>query len=255
MASMMNIQTPVFQFEAVPALAENEVHLWRADLEALAPHEPRWQLLLSADEQKRAARFHFAADRQRFAAARATLRVILAGYLKILPVDIDFCYSKKDKPHLAPRHADCGITFNLSHSGGIALYAFARRRELGVDVERISRNVDVAGIARRFFSEQEQKQLLRLPADEQVESFFRCWTRKEAYIKATGDGLSLPLSQFDVSLEPGSGDALAATRPDNEESKHWLLGEVPAGDGYLAAICVSGRDWKLVSWNDPKPEA
>jgi 4'-phosphopantetheinyl transferase len=255
MSYMMNISEPLFESEAPLVLPENEVQLWRADLEALAPHEPRWQQLLSADEQKRAARFHFAKDRQHFAAARAILRVLLAGYLNIGPIDVDFCYSKEEKPHLSPRHVDSGITFNLSHSGGIALYAFALRRELGVDVEKISRDVDVAGIARRFFSEHEQRQLLKLPADEQVEAFFRCWTRKEAYIKATGDGLSLPLSQFDVSLEPGSGDALAATRPDSEEAKHWLLREVPAGDSYLAAICVHGRDWKLVSWNKQKAEA
>ncbi len=249
MAKMMYISEPLFRFEAPLALPENEVQLWRADLDALASDEIRWQQLLAIDEQKRAARFHFARDRQRFTAARAILRIILGGYLRVEAFDVDFCYSKKEKPYLAQRHADSGITFNLSHSGGIALYAFARRRELGVDVEKIGRDVDVAGIARRFFSEHEQKQLLQLPANEQVEAFFRCWTRKEAYIKATGDGLSLPLSQFDVSLEPGSSDALVVTRPDPAEAKCWLLREVPAGDGYLAAVCVRGRDWSLISWN------
>ena len=122
--------------------------------------------------------------------------------------------------------------------------------KLGVDVEKIGRDFDVEGIARRFFSAHEQEQLAELPAAERDEAFFRCWTRKEAYIKATGDGLSLPLSQFDVSLQPGSSDALVATRPDGAEAGNWLLREVPAGAGYVAALCVRGRNWKLAGWNE-----
>ena len=224
------------------------MQLWRADLDVLAPHEPRWQQILSADEQKRAARFHFAKDRQHFSAARAILRMILGSYLDVDPAKVDFLYSQKEKPYLAVRHAEKGITFNVSHSGGIALYAFARRMEIGLDVECISREVEVESIARRFFSQCEQQQLLKLPASERVEAFFRCWTRKEAYIKATGDGLSLPLSQFDVSLQPDDKDALMATRPESAEAKRWLLCEVPAGAGYVAALCARGRTWKLTSW-------
>ena len=131
------------------------------------------------------------------------------------------------------RHSD--VRFNVTHSGGIALLAFTRGREIGVDVEQVRHDFDPGAIARRYFSAHEQNQLADLPAEEKVDAFFRCWTRKEAYIKATGDGLSLPLSQFDVSLVPGETNALLATRPDESEAASWLLREVPAGPGYVAA--------------------
>ena len=137
----------------------------------------------------------------------------------------------------------------MSHSGGIALYAFARRREIGVDVEQIRSDFDIEPIARRFFSVLEQQQLAALPEDSRVEAFFRCWTRKEAYIKAVGDGLSLPLSQFDVSLDCLATNALLATRPDGSEAGHWMLREVPGGAGYSAALCVRGQAWKLKHWH------
>jgi 4'-phosphopantetheinyl transferase len=250
MAGMLNITEPGFDLRSPLTLQENEVQLWRADLAALVSEEAHWQQILSPEEQKRAARFHFAKDRQCFAAARAILRMILGRYLGVDPVEINFRFSQKEKPYLAAPYAGSGITFNLSHSGGIALYAFARGIELGVDVELIGREIEVEPIARRFFSESEQQHLLNLPAAERVEAFFRCWTRKEAYIKATGDGLSLPLSQFDVSLQPGDEDALMATRPESAEAKRWLLREVPAGSGYVAALCAGGRTWKLTSWID-----
>jgi 4'-phosphopantetheinyl transferase len=249
MSEPRNINNSAFQMETPLALSDDEVQLWRVDLESLRADEARWQEVLSPDESIRASRFHFAADRQRFVASRALLRTILAGYLTTDPKDLTFAYSKTDKPFLRPADADRGITFNLSHSGGIALYAFARRRELGIDVEQVRRNFDVEAIARRFFSAYEQEQLADLAAAEKIEAFFRCWTRKEAYIKATGDGLSLPLTQFDVSLAEGNTDALVTTRPDSAEAKRWLLREIAGGAGYIAALCVRGRDWKLNDWS------
>jgi len=253
MSQDLNICNSSFKIDGPLALPEDEVQLWRVDLEAIRSEESRWQKILSPDEAKRASRFHFSADRQRFVAARALLRIILASYLNLDPSDLRFSYSKKEKPSLAPNHAASGITFNLSHSGGIALYAFARGRDLGVDVEQVRRDIDVEPIASRFFSAHEQQQLSKFPPAERVDFFFRCWTRKEAYIKATGDGLSLPLSQFDVSLAAGGTNALAATRPDASEAERWLLSEVPAGPGYIAAVCVRGRDWKLNTWSANPP--
>jgi 4'-phosphopantetheinyl transferase len=247
-SSDMNCNFHITTLDALPkatiCLGHDEVHLWRGELEALCGHEPHWKTVLSPDELKRADRFHFARDRQRFVAARALLRTILASYLDTAPSDLSFVYSKKEKPSLASAHSS-DVTFNISHSGGIALFAFALGREIGVDVEQVRSDFDLDAIARRFFSEHEQNQLAGLPTEAKAEAFFRCWTRKEAYIKATGDGLSLPLSQFDVSLEPGKQDALFATRPDASEAARWLLGEVPAGSGYIGAICVRGRNWKL----------
>jgi 4'-phosphopantetheinyl transferase len=249
MSQTLHIADSGFRIESPLQLPEDEVQLWRADLEAIGGNESRWRQVLSSDELTRASRFHFSRDRQRFIAARALLRTILGAYLRTEPNRLIFCYSQKEKPSLHGAHADSGITFNLSHSGGIALFAFTRRREIGVDVEHIRRDSDFDAIARRFFSAHEQNQLTALPAEEKVEAFFRCWTRKEAYMKATGDGLSLPLSQFDVSLGAGEGNALLATRPDSSAAEPWFLREVPAGPGYIAALCVRGRDWKLNDWS------
>jgi 4'-phosphopantetheinyl transferase len=248
MSKTMNITDSGFQIESPRPLPGDEVQLWRVDLEAIGGEESRWQQVLSSDELTRAARFHFSRDRQRFVASRALLRMILAGYLTTDPGGLTFAYSKKEKPSLDAAFANSGITFNISHSGGIALLAFTRGREIGVDVEQVRRDSDLEGIARRFFSTHEQSQLAALPAEEKVEAFFRCWTRKEAYIKATGDGLSLPLSQFDVSLAAGDTNALLATRPDASEAGRWLLQEIPGGPGHIAALCVRGQDWKLNDW-------
>jgi 4'-phosphopantetheinyl transferase len=246
----MHITHADFEIDAPLALPEDEVHVWRADLESIGSDESRWRKVLSPDETTRASRFHFTIDRERFVAARALLRTILAGYLAVRPGDLSFAYSKKEKPSLAPLHAAGGIEFNVSHSGGIALYAFTRGRELGIDIEQIRNDFEVEPIARRFFSAYEQQQLTDFPVPERVGAFFRCWTRKEAYIKATGDGLSLPLSQFDVSLAAQSANALLSARPDNTEAERWLLREVPAGSEYVGALCVRGRDWTLRDWSE-----
>jgi 4'-phosphopantetheinyl transferase len=249
MSETMNIITSDFRIESPLMLPQDEVQLWRADLEAIGAEESRWQSVLSPDELTRASRFHFSRDRQRFVAARALLRTILAGYLRMDAQSLTFSYSKREKPFLGPVHEDGGVTFNVSHSGGVALLAFTRRREIVVDVEQIRDDSDQEAIARRFFSVNEQNQLAALSAENRFAAFFRCWTRKEAYIKATGDGLSLPLNQFDVSLDVGVANALIATRPDSSEAERWLLREVPAGPGYMAALCVRGKDWKLNEWS------
>jgi 4'-phosphopantetheinyl transferase len=251
MSPTMNIADANFQIEAPLSLPEDEVQLWRADLDAIRADESRWQKVLSSDESTRASRFHFPTDRQRFVASRALLRTILAGYLATDPNCLSLAYSNKEKPSLGPAHAGSGVKFNVSHSAGIALFAFTRGRDIGVDVERVRCDFDVEAIARRFFSAHEQNQLGALPIDKRFEAFFRCWTRKEAYIKATGEGLSLPLHQFDVSVAPENGDALLSTRPDNSEAQLWSLREIPAGSGFMAALCVRGRGWRLKDWSHP----
>jgi 4'-phosphopantetheinyl transferase len=248
MIESMNIADGDFHIRQPLALSEDEIQVWRVDLEAIRGDESRWQEVLSSDESARASRFHFPADRQRYVAARAMLRTILAGYLETDPRCVSFAYSQKEKPSLGPAHVGNGVTFNISHSGGIALLAFARKRQIGIDVEQVRYDFDVEAIARRFFSAHEQEQLAALPKEKKFASFFRCWTRKEAYIKATGDGLSLPLHQFDVSIVPENGDALLSTRPDNSEAGLWSLREIPAGAGYIAALCVRGRGWQLKDW-------
>lgn len=243
----MNITDPDFQLERQLVLSDDEVHLWRIDLAAVAAGEERWQKILSSDEQSRATRFRFSRDRQYFTATRALLRTILAGYLGSDPTKLIFRYSENEKPALDPGHSGKQVEFNVSHSGTMALLAFARGRALGVDVEKIREDFDHEAIARRFFSDKEQRQLAALPAAARYEGFFRCWTRKESFIKAVGTGLSLPLHQFDVSLIPEDKNALLATRPDAAEAALWSLQEVPVGLGYVAALCVKGQGWQLIT--------
>jgi 4'-phosphopantetheinyl transferase len=252
MGSFMDIANARFDLKQSPKLAADEIHLWRVNLEAVAGEEPaneRWSALLSEDEQARAARFHFARHRQYFTATRAILRRVLAAYLHTDAKALAFAYGAKNKPMLGAEYASSALAFNVSHSGDMALFAFVRSRQVGVDVERIRCDFDTSAIARRFFSAPEQSQLAALDPEQRHQAFFRCWTRKEAYIKAIGEGLSLPLDQFDVSLKQNDHNALLATRPDQTEAKRWSLRDVAAGPGYAAALCVSGADWKLIDWN------
>lgn len=251
MNQTMNITDAEFRFASPPILADKHVHLWRVDVEAVASGEAHWQTILSPDEEARAKRFHFPRDRQRFTAVRALLRMILAAYIGCDPKELTFSYSKREKPALASPPDASEITFNVSHSGGVALVAITRARDIGVDVERVRQDLEAEAIARRFFSAYEQEQLAVLGGEELYEAFFRCWTRKEAYIKATGAGLALPLKEFDVSIASGNTDSLLATRPDDSEAARWSLRQVPAGPGYVAALCVRGRDWQLKEWSEP----
>jgi 4'-phosphopantetheinyl transferase len=257
----MNISDPDFRLEAPVKLAADEVHVWRVDLPAVAPGEQRWKQMLSEDERERASRFHFSRDREYFTATRALLRTILAGYMDCDPRGLLFCYSDKGKPSLdksfqeklSPDKSSSSpvsgtqIEFNVSHSGTTALLAFAHGRALGVDVEYVREDFDCEAVARRFFSDHEVRQLDALAPCEKHTAFFRCWTRKEAYIKAIGTGLSLPLHEFDVSLKPQDEKALLATRPDGTQAGRWSLRDIPAGGDYVAALCVAGHEWRLKS--------
>jgi len=241
----MNISDTTFQLETRIALPEDEVQLWQIDLASVAPAERRWEQILSADERSRAARFHFARDRQFFTATRAILRMILGSYLDSNPSELVLQYSEKEKPSLHPSSSADQLEFNVSHSGSVAMLAFSRGRAVGVDVEQLRDNFDHEAIARRFFSAEERGQLAALSPAERYHGFFRCWTRKEAYIKAHGAGLSLPLHQFDVSLKPGDQSALLATRPESTVAAAWSLRDIPVCDGYAAALCVQGHGWRL----------
>lgn len=243
----MNISDAAFQLETRIPLPDNEVHLWQVDLPAVATAEQRWAQFLSADERARATRFHFSRDRQYFTATRAVLRTVLGSYAGFDPKKLGFRYSEKGRPSLSTGHTGTQLEFNVSHSGSVALLAFARGRALGVDVELLREDFDHEAIARRFFSDDDLRQFAALAPSERYQGFFRCWTRKEAYIKAQGTGLSLPLHQFDVSLKPGEVNALLFTRPDSTEAARWSLQEVLAGDGYVAALCVRGHGWRLKS--------
>lgn len=236
----MKISDPDFQLPAPLPLPADEVHLWQVDLAAMAPAEDRLLQILSGDERTRAARFHAARDRRTFAVTRGLLRTILASYLNTDAATLAFHYPEKGKPRIA----DTALEFNVSHSGDQSLLAFARSRAIGVDVEIIRHDFDCTALAERFFSLRERTAVAALDPQDRFAGFFRCWTRKEAYIKAHGSGLSLPLHEFDVSLAPGDQNALLAVRSGDDASR-WSLSEVSVAPGYAGALCVEGSGWTL----------
>ncbi len=197
-----------------------------------------WSALLAQEERDRAGRFRLEADRERHIYGRGLLRELAAAYLGCLPGALEFVYTANGKPELTRLPGQRRLGFNLSHSGNRLLLAFAWDREVGVDVELLRTDVEIRQIAERFFSQHEQQTLLSLGKNEQIPAFFRCWTRKEAYVKAVGEGLSLPLSQFDVTLRPGEPARLLATRPDLREASRWALWNLDLGADYAAALAV-----------------
>lgn len=223
-----------------PPLGAHEAHLWRLVLDS-AGGEGAATDILSEDERARAARFYFERDRRRFSAGRAALRRILAAYLDRAPADLVFTLG----PHGKPALEDSGLEFNLSHSGGCGLLAVARGRRVGVDVEGIRTDFACEEIARRFFAPAEVEALAASAPAEYATAFFRCWTRKEAYVKARGDGLSLALDRFEVPLEAAATRALASCLDDPSESSRWSLREILPGPGFLGALVVEGDGWTL----------
>ena len=229
-------------------LRDNEIHVWRAWLDLTPADFESVANALTPDEQARAARFISPRHGRRFSAARGVLREILSRYLDRNPSQLQFCYGPSGKPALAPGSGMDELRFNLSHSHGLALYAVTRAREVGVDVERIQPQLAEEQIAERFFSPGEVAELRALPPSVQAEAFFNCWTRKEAYIKARGEGMAIPLNSFDVSLAPGAPAALLSVRRDLEECARWSLRAVASSAGYAAAIAAEGNDWRLQLW-------
>ena len=233
-------------------VSSNEVHVWRASLDLPVSCVQSLQHTLAADELSRAERFYFQKDRQHFIVTRGLLRAILSRYLDIEPGQLRFCYSPYGKPALATTPGQETPSFNVSHSHGLALYAVTRGREIGIDLERVRADLDCEQIAARFFSPRENAVLRALPAKLKPEAFFNCWTRKEAYIKARGGGLSFPLDQFDVSLAPGEPTTLLNTRGDPQEATRWSLRTLTPGPGYVAALAVEGHGWRLACWQWPE---
>ena len=229
-----------------PPLTSEEVHVWRFALDLDAALLDGLRETLAEDEIRRADRFHFEKDRRHFIAGRGTLRILLAAYLARQPQEICFAYGNYGKPLLATENGGNDLRFNLTHSHGLALLALTRGRDIGVDVERI-RDMERDGepLAERFFSPCESAALRSLSPELRREAFFRCWTRKEAYIKAHGQGLSLPLDQFDVSLHPDEPAELLATRPDPDEARRWSMHGLMPEEGYVGALVVEGHSWRL----------
>jgi 4'-phosphopantetheinyl transferase len=212
---------------------------------------PNMATWLSPDEQARAARFAFAPLRQRFTAGRAVLRWLLGAYLGIDPATLTFSYGERGKPALEPGPWPHDLAFNLAHSDDVALFALARGGRVGVDVERIRGDVADAQLAERYFSKREAAELAALSSDQRERAFFQAWTRKEAYLKATGEGLAMPLDQFEVSMDPRAPAALLSINGSASQAARWSLHALHPAPDYAAALVVEGRDWHLTCWDVP----
>lgn len=212
----------------------------------------RLAALLSPDESARAARFLFEHHRRSFTVARGMLRVLLASLSGVPAREVLFSYESKGKPRFAN---DSRIRFNVSHSHELALFAFAQDTEIGVDVEYIRSPPDIGGIAKRFFCPEEAAELATLSEPDRVESFFRCWTRKEAYIKAIGEGLSEPLHRFRVSLRAGQPAQFLHIGHDAAVAADWQMHHLEPAPGYVGALAYRGRKHRIDVCQNADPSA
>ncbi len=208
--------------------------------------------MLSEDEKIKAGKYRFNKDMKIYVLARATLRFIISKYLKVDPNEIHFTYSKYQKPSLLKPKTN--LHFNVSHSGERVLIGFTEDSVLGVDIELIKYTEELTDVARRFFSDNEVSDFLTLSGEDQSIGFFNCWTRKEAFIKAVGQGLSFPLKEFDVSLLPAKEARLLSTHFNLKEKDKWSLFDIPMDGPYKAALAlpknVSGFDFTEITGLD-----
>lgn len=223
----------------------HRVDIWRVSQDIRPDSVRLFSRTLSTDELQRASRFHFEKDRDRYIIAHASVRDIVSRYLQCAPDYLKFSANEYGKPFLPEQD----VEFNLSHSSDFALIAVTRGRNVGIDIELVRENTELENLANRFFSPREISELMALPSDQRAHGFFNCWTRKEAYIKAQGLGLSLPLDSFDVSLSPGKPALLHATRPDADEASRWILLPLGVHPDYSGALAVEGAGLNFRYWN------
>jgi 4'-phosphopantetheinyl transferase len=232
-------------------VGDDEVHVWCVRLSGFRSVLGALRETLSEEERRRADRFRFARDRDDFTVARATLRAILGRYLNIEPARVEFHYGEFGKPALVRERHGNALDFNASRSGGLAIVAVAHGREIGADLERIRPGFQHLEIADRFFSPRECATLKALPIELQLEAFFRCWTRKEAYAKAKGTGMSHPLQEFSVSLAPEDPAKLLEVSGNPSEASRWSLEALAPEAGFVGAIAAEGQSWHLKWWWHP----
>lgn len=229
-----------------PLLDRKQIHVWTISLTVDGDAERIPHPILSDGEQRRADRFLTAQGRSRYIVARAFLRRLLSTYLGRDPASLTINHGTHGKPCLEDAR---GIRFNLSHAGDTAMVAVALQREVGVDIEAVTRDVEIDGVARQSFSVAERGVLASLTPGTRRDAFFRIWVRKEAYVKARGDGLSYPTRSFSVSHFPADADALLADDQEPEAPVDWRVAEIEVRDGYRAALAAPGRDWSILQMN------
>jgi len=223
--------------DQVTSLRTGEVGVWAVRILSDGGSIDAFSKALSPDEQQRARSFRFEEHRNDYIVAHGLLREILAAYVGKPAEAIRFRYGPQGKPYL-PDGDNRRLQFNLSHSEHCAVYAIALDCEVGVDVEHIEKLPDMDSVARRFFSQAEVADLQSVPPELHAQAFYNCWTRKEAYIKAVGSGLSLPLDQFRVSLLPGQPAALLSFEDDTDSASRWSIQDLRLWDGFVGALAI-----------------
>jgi 4'-phosphopantetheinyl transferase len=229
-------------------LIQHDIHVWRVNLNEPSTVVDSMLRVLTSDERNRAERFHFERDRDHFIVSRGTLRKLLGHYLHVEPGRVRICYGPFGKPALAQEYKNAGLHFNVSHSRGLALFAFSRGLELGIDLEFVREDFATDDIASKFFAPGEVEKLRTIQPHLRAEAFFTCWTRKEAYIKAVGKGLSLPLDEFEVSFSPDEAPAVLTVKDKMMDAARWSLRDLSPGPGFVAAIASEGCARQLNCW-------
>jgi 4'-phosphopantetheinyl transferase len=222
--------------DARPILGDGELHVWQVRLAVSEDELAELARLLAPDERTRAARFHFERDRHCFVAGRGILRSILGRYLACPPEEISFVYGLKGKPSLP----GAVLQFNLAHSDGLAVMAVTRGGAVGIDLERVRTLQDFGSIMNSVFTEGEIEAIAALPAMDQLRAFFTCWTRKEAYLNATGDGITVPLQRFSIPVVPGSPTCMVHVDGASQEVTRWSFHELPLGPDYVGTVAFDG---------------
>ncbi len=228
-----------------PDLSPGEAHVWRTFLDQPDEAVEFFGKILSEKERERAKRFHFEKDCRKFTIARGVLRMLIGKYQNVVPERLKISTGKYGKPAVTDEFNQPEIFFNLSHSDNLAVFAFTRETGIGVDVEQARQLKEMQRIARRFFSKHEYTVLNSLPKDDRTAGFFNAWTRKEAFIKALGEGLSHPLDTFAVTLRPGADARLLWVTGDPAEAAQWSLISWKPAEDYVAALAIRRAGIKI----------
>ncbi len=243
--SVMSLWQSASATESVPDLLTSEVHIWRSRVDL--PHRQVQALssVLSREEKSKAHRFVFDRDRARYIVSHGVLRQVLSGYLSVEPHQLTFRAREAGRPELSGEFEGSAVRFNLSHSRNMALLAFTRVLEVGVDIEFMAPLPNVEALAAKHFSEKELKRLRSSPRQQKMEVFYSCWTRREACLKASGDGFRVPMKTVEVFSAPK--DTLGSVPADNDpnELKLFKLVTLYPEANYISAIAAEGRGWDL----------
>jgi 4'-phosphopantetheinyl transferase len=227
-------------------LRVDEVHVWAAALEQSLGSVAALEGLLSLEERNRAQRFRFDRDRKRYVVAHGILRRILAGYRASDPRSLWFTTTKNGKPALSGESGPTALRFNLAHAEDVALIAVTLGRQIGVDVERVQPMAELDAIVESFFSSRERDTLRSMETAARQDAFYRCWTRKESYAKAVGDGLSVALREFDT-MAPSASSVLPVFETD-QARRRWTVNELLPAEGYVGAVAIDGPVRRLSAW-------